>query len=759
MNYIATPKMSRLLVVILGLCCSLPTMAQPGFFPTDNPYNTRYNKPDHWTRNLRWSNVVEADQYPGLVVNGNVDSTVLATAMNGISTSGGGVLFFGAGTYRFNFSIELPSGVILRGETPSVSDALDTNFVPPTRFEFPHYVPTFSGAGTPNSSAFKHIGAVANASNLGVVNVDIDGASIGMHPHQWQSTPTRRGNTMNPVDVNANVLIFGVRSNNTATPDPQVPTLCQENNNGGWQRWVWSFSSNVDLFVNANGVVANCRFNDNPSMSFNQPGYFYGDGANCTPSSMCDQIPADGSGARFDVTAHYAVVINRAKLNKDGPIPGNFGTGRNNPNGIYAWITYGEPDTEPFLFKPGNEVRDCWMYKINRIGIQAAGNGLVVLNNKILDKVGKQVWISPMGTRCNTNNAATFENRGIDISGWNVQVSYNNVMVEQAVIRNGPYPTVDGEGILVQECCGGSSVKDYVITHNLMQRGHTGYIGLWAMRDIVNTRIDSNALNCEPIILWADYAGSPVYFRQFNNAIKGNTDVTLIDISGTAGGANVVVENNTSCGSTPAIKSPCYVTIGNNTGFTSQPCTTTPNLTVPAIVLSTSSANRVPMGSTAVLDWTVQDADSVRLWRQSSIELPYSVSTTQQHTVNLPTPGVYEFTVEGKNTAVNGWSNTVTFYVEDTTTITTLSKAQQLRHVSIAPNPVSERLKLTGLESDADIKNLEITDLMGRVVKQLPPIVLQNGGSIQVQELQTGVYTLQLLMTDGSRATRRFVKQ
>lgn len=728
--------------------------------PTDNPYAVKYNVPDHWTRYFKWTTVLDASQVSGLLNSGAVDSAVLANTMQQLSANGGGVLYFPAGIYTFNSSVELPSGIILRGETPAVTSALDTNFAPPTQFRFPHYVPTLSGNGTPNSTAFKTIGGVANAQNLGLVYLDIDGASIAIHPHSWQLENTRRGSTYNPVDVNANVLVFGIRSNNTATPDPATPSACQVNNGGGWQRWVWSFSANIDLFVSANGVVANCRMNDNPSMTFNQPGYFYGDGANCTPSTLCNNMATDGSHARFDVTAHYAVVVNRAKINKSGPGSGNFGTGPNGPWGIHAWITYGEPDTEPYLFVPGNEVRDCWLFKTNRIGIQAAGTGLKVLNNKILDRIGKEVWISPNGTRCNTNNAATFENRGIDISGWDVQVSYNNVMVEQAQIRDSPFPTVDGEGILVQECCGGSSVKDYVITHNLMQRGHTGYIGLWAMRDIYNTRIDSNDLNCEPIILWADYAGTPIYFKIQNSSIKGNTDVANIGARGTAGGANLIIDNNEGCNGA-YVEAPCYATIGTgNTGMTVRTCTQAPILTLPSIQLNSTSPLRVPVGTAVNLDWSVLDADSVRMWRGARIELPYSSSSVTQLSPVLSTPGYVTFTVEGKNTVSNSFSNAVTFYVEDTTTLVGIPQALQYGGITLAPNPTTGSVKLSGYTADMPIMEVSVADIMGRRVSYTTATDLRSSqGILDTQDLHPGLYLVRITMKDGSHQVQRLVKE
>lgn len=742
--------------VLLLLLTSLlsPADAQPGLWPTDNPYRTAYNVRgvnQHWTDSIRWNNVIPAALRTNLIVNGVVDSLVFDSTINLLNQQGGGVLFFDPGQYEFNFNVELPTGVVLRGADPTITSAKDTTYTLPAILKFPHYVPTFSGSGTPNGGYFKTIGGKTNAHNLALVNLDIDGASIGFHPHAWTTVATRTGNTRTPLDVNYNVLVYGVRSNNTALPDPSVPTNCQTNNGGAWQRWVWSFSANIDLFVSRNAIVANCRLNDNPTMSFNQPNFFYGDGANCTPSAQCAAMAADGSDAKFDVTAHYGIVVNRGKINKDGQISGNFAAGPNGPYGIYAWQGYGEPDTEPYLFVPGIEVRDNWVYKTSRVGIQTSGFGAKILNNKILDKNGKNVWLHPYGIRCGVNNAATFENRGIDVSGWDVTVSYNDVAVETATIRNGPFMTVDGEGILVQECCGGSSVRNYTFTHNYMRRGQTGYIGLWAMRDLYNVRVDSNNLNCENIFYWADYAGTPIYFKIINGSIKGNQYVNDINVTGTTGGSNMNIADNLSCGGT-TLRAPCYATTSNNTGFSLATCTQAPSLTLPTVTIDpNSSSSTILIGANANLDWTSIDADSVRIWDGAvAITGWMDAQTTNTYTLNQPNAGMHYLTVEGKNASGRNYSAVHELYVE----YIIVSLDDKLTNkITLSPNPTSNHVAVNGLtDSEASIT---ITDLTGKVVGRTESI--RKGQLIDVTGLTSGTYLIRI--TQGDQSTvKRLVK-
>jgi len=367
------------------------------------------------------------------------------------------------------------------GANPAVANALDDNYRPATFFEFPKYNPTFTGNGTPNSTAFKTIRGKENAGNIGLVNLDVNRAHIGFHPEAWTDAPGI--NTKWPVDIIFNILIFGIRSNNVAIPDPGVPAAASGTQPAqeGWQRYVWRFTSNIGLYVSQNGTIVNCRVNDEPTDTYNQPGYVIRDASNGNCSSAgTSKLNPDGSDAKFEYTDHIGIDLNRAKINKDGA---GSGTGPNGKYGIYGFVGYATPETEPQLFAPGNEVRDSYVFKTRRVGIIAAGNGLKVDNNKVRDRFNKIAFIRANGQGCETNNSATHENRGMDVSGWNLMVTRNDIEVVPHRI-GGPsgYPSVDGEGILVQECCGGTSVKDYNFKRNKLTQASSGYIGLWKMR-------------------------------------------------------------------------------------------------------------------------------------------------------------------------------------------------------------------------------------------------------------------------------------
>ncbi|MCC3428535.1 MAG: hypothetical protein JGK08_00135, partial [Microcoleus sp. PH2017_04_SCI_O_A] len=144
--------------------------------PTDNPIDSRYGKQSYpWTSEIKWSCAYNIQDFQGgtLIDRFNFARDIAAA-------NGGGVVYFPAGTYEFPDSIYLKSGVVIRGETPAMTDAKQTLYNPPTKFVFPKYEPQLSGMGSPNSTAFKRIFTENpnTDSNIGVVNLDINRSPI-----------------------------------------------------------------------------------------------------------------------------------------------------------------------------------------------------------------------------------------------------------------------------------------------------------------------------------------------------------------------------------------------------------------------------------------------------------------------------------------------------------------------------------------------------------------------------------------------------
>ncbi len=506
--------------------------------PLDNPYRTKYpNSPaTHWTNFINWYRMVDITQVPGASWEERINRV-----QDSLSPIGGGIIYFPAGTYNFENDITLKTGIIIRGDYPANNDAKSPDFAPPTRWVFPAYVPSFSGSGTPNSTSFKAIRAELGAANIGLVHLDINRGRISLSTG-YDTTST-------------GILVFGIRQNNIAVPSSDVPSAVQN----GWQRFCSRFASNVLVRNYANTIVANCRLNDFtknnvhpvPNDEYEQQNYL--------ADSNGVVITAPASLAKFSYTDHYGIHFQRANS-----------------------ITYGTPETAPELFRPGGEILDNWLYKTMRVGIHAAGLGLTIRGNTVVDSSDKVVWLNPQGTGRVRNMSATYENRGIDFSGWNIRVDSNYVRAYRHRFFNSTYLTIDGEGILVQECCGGTSVKDYSIKGNDLN----AYIGIYKMRDIHNLLIDGNNLNGESnILVSADRNGCGLNNTNACATIR-NAFVTNnygiggwcgrgagsgITFEGAAGGQNVFCYNNSAlpyptngCNNltdTFSINRPCYVSL------------------------------------------------------------------------------------------------------------------------------------------------------------------------------------------------------
>ena len=235
--------------------------------PTDNPYTAQYGLSTHWSDSIAWTNAVSVQGVEGVVLPGNkVDSLAFHQLMEELHQDGGGVIFFPAGIYYFDFDVSLYSKVVLRGQTPAESWAQQSAFKPPTHFAFPRYVARCSGSGTSNATAFKKIThATKSSENFGLVHLDINRAIIDFYVNDFDK-------------YHQNVLLFGVRQNNAAMPDPEFPSSIQIDEGRGWQRWPAWYKENVVICTKGQSTVVNCRLNDSITDNFLQPNYMTNDG-------------------------------------------------------------------------------------------------------------------------------------------------------------------------------------------------------------------------------------------------------------------------------------------------------------------------------------------------------------------------------------------------------------------------------------------------------------------------------------------------
>jgi hypothetical protein len=479
------------LVLALSAACALAAQ------PTDNPVDTRYPGQYSWSAAIQWDQIVNILDH-GAVADGTTpNDDAFEQARDALVAAGGGVLYIPAGDYYFADDIALVDHVVVRGDDPAVADATDVAFRPPTRLIFPQFTFVAAGSGTDPGTAFKGIGMQGGGINTGLVNLDINRASVFAGGYGTDSE---------------NVVLLGIRSNNVAArQDWTVPTPQQH----AWQIHPNRFASNISAFAYRNVLVGNCRVNDMhywvhrdvdgkdltgaPSDlgdfaidDFDQPGYLIDDGG--TWRSVEDVFGAAVPGAvyTFDYTNHYGINVQ----------------GSTGAWGAPPWV-------QPNLFYAGAVIRDNWVYCTMRVKIDASGRGLVIRDNILKDRAGKRYFVHPNGDK-KVQNAATLENRGIDWRGHDVLIENNQIEVFRHRLGTGAYSSVDGEGILHQEVHG-TTIDNVIIRNNTAN----AYIGIWKMPYTRNVLIEGNRLISPGYIyVQSDTNNNP--FPMYNTVVRDN---------------------------------------------------------------------------------------------------------------------------------------------------------------------------------------------------------------------------------------------
>ena len=503
--------------------------------PTDNPIASAYPGTYPWTADMKWDCVFNILDYGGVADGNYANSTgtdnlaAFNAARDAAEANGGGVVYFPAGTYYFSDDLYTTNGVIIRGATPGNQNAQNSSFGPPSKLVFPKYIPTFTGNGTPNNTAFKFIRTLnpQTDSNIGVVNVDINRAGVSFSPP-------------NPTNASGeNIVVYGVRTNNVARADPGVPNL----NKGqyAWQRNSYRFAYNLFLYNFRNILVANTRHNDNTTDNFCYDSYVVDNSGTSLNLTNCK--------VNFKYTDHYVMEVGKG-------------------NGS---VNAGTPATSPENFREGVTVRDNWMFHTMRVAIMARGDGLVIDNNVVRDEQGKKRWVDPTGVKL-TGNSTTMENRGIDWGGRNVVITNNDLEVYRHLLKEGPYLSVDGEGILIQECCGGTLVDGVDIEDNVIN----SYIGLYKTRDINDVHISGNTMAAfDPLGIYVVANTNSTDFTANNVVIEDNSINGKIHLYADASvGTGNIIRNNTAPSAQRAILHSCRAdaTISGNTNFSVASC-------------------------------------------------------------------------------------------------------------------------------------------------------------------------------------------
>jgi hypothetical protein len=425
---------------ILGLLAltapALTLLAQP----TDNVVETRYGTDYPWASEINWANV----QTTAAVANDSGDDLATVQAeINALSGSGGGVLYFPAGTYNFSDDLVIADGVVIRGATPSSVNAKldDASYDPPTNFEFPKFayvdltpaqIASTSGAARENlvDAAFKSIRAanVTSASNLGIVYIDVNRATIKVTgTEEGLAGNTSAIGSADQLDLgNENIVILGNRVNNAVELDPNVPQGFQN----AWQVWTNRFTYRIKVYALRNALVASNRIGDFHWQKYVQE--------NSAFDTLAEDVfftrgtDALDSGAYLDTAAQAGAGVSDTTFYDNSILPMYFSEGYgimiNRLESPFDTGIQKFPITTPQYYYPGMTARDNWVYTTTRVKIQVAGDQPVIKGNVIRDQAFKPRTMSEAGLSWLTVGRAQ-DNIAIEATGVNPIIEDNNWVI------------------------------------------------------------------------------------------------------------------------------------------------------------------------------------------------------------------------------------------------------------------------------------------------------------------------------------------
>jgi hypothetical protein len=417
--------------------------ARAAGFPRENPLASLQIA---WTSKLPWDRVQDVSAIPG---EGEFWDERLERAQDIVSAQGGGVIFFPPGVYRFKESIRLRNGVILRGAEPEGTvSAHDEPFSPPSRIEFPRYVPLFSGEGTAVSTAFEGI-VLANPSetaHCGVVHLSINRGHI-----LFGEGDNRR--------CGANRLVFGCVLRNAAGVMAEIPSA--KENHPGWLRYTHKFRSAIRVHASENALVANNRIPKSGDDNFIMEGYPLKDRSGAI-------VPFD---LEFDYDNRPGIYVNQHCIGGSG-----------------GSADSGTPETHPWGFRKGSVIRDNYIYNTGRCAIGFSGDGVECARNVI--RFARDAFRPTVtGVHC-SYGSSTNDNRAIEMRGWRWVVEENDYEVYKNFCSDRRYYINDGEGLMHENHCNSSIVDSRLINN----RGNS-YLSLYHVGAIDGLHIEGNDIS------------------------------------------------------------------------------------------------------------------------------------------------------------------------------------------------------------------------------------------------------------------------
>lgn len=703
-------------------------------FLSANPIRSFMSGIPLWTDSLNWNTQVTISDF---VQQGETTTdSALVRAFRYLGASGG-VVYFTSGEYLFTDNVSLPSNVILMGDAPVNSDARINNFAPPSRLVFPKYIPSFEGNGTPNATAFKSITTPTAVTNCALVHLDINRGRISL------------GNSSSQ-----RVLVYGVRQNNIAQPDAGVPDMSFMN---GWQRFSNRHTRNISVYAKRAGAIVNCRVNDisNNTIhpieddSYDQPGYIINGTfvakKNADPSTAEDDPGSIsstgqttmkyGNRIKFNYLDHYGIYISGARMN---------------------------PAINPVPINQEILLENNWVLTTMRVGYFIEGIGAVARGNVRRDIAGKMAWIHPAGKSLNSNNAATFENRGLNFAGENILIENNDFEVERHTFVSG-YKSVDGEGILIQwqdpwgfdtnNPASGANARMYDVT--IRNNKINAYIGIYdIVLPISNLSITGNDLTGKGYI----YIFKKERTHRIDNLfIENNIDITDIKVGNRVGteyampGSNIFIRNNSF--SSGGLYFPYQAIVSGNLNPSSVSAFTA-HQALPVVQSPYHGAYNVSDTANLKLEFShpIEAINLSGIYLQSNLtqQKKFLAATINNKTLHIDNPDGFTdnmstYTVvvpKGSlkliGTTVENDSIGWTFRADEADLSTYLS-VNQIKELNFYPNPASDYIQISG--KDQQTAELKIFSINSQLVIDK---AIKINEKVSIASLKKGIYFISI---------------
>jgi hypothetical protein len=481
----------------------------------------RHNPTAHlrlgWTEKLKWGNVLDITDVAGGDWRERLENAQEKLAV------GGGVVYFPPGKYVFTESITIRGGVILRGAEPARPvGAKDGQYEPPARFEFPRFVPSLAGDGTPIDTAFKgiYLQDPGAASNCAVVNININRG----HIHFGQAEGYRAGR---------NRIVFGCVLRNAAVAEAAVPDLSVGQK--PWQRFTkWHWAA-VSVKTDENALLANNRLAPSDE-SYLMKGYVI--------KARDKKLGTKEFDVWFDYDFRPGLECNDACIGAPGGAE---------PSGT--------PQTHPWGFRKGIVICDNYIYSTGRNAIEFTGDGTICARNTIRFK--DDVWRQTLRGADESSGSSTTDTRAVQMRGWRWVVEDNDYEVYRNWAADHKYHINDGEGLMHENHCN-AHIRDSRLINN---RGNA-YLSLYKTGGIDGLLIEGNDISVDrgmAVFVDADHSDSRRGYCR-NVRIVNNKTVGGILIQGNPASDNMV-SGNENTGRTAPIRNNANARLEGNKGY------------------------------------------------------------------------------------------------------------------------------------------------------------------------------------------------